>query len=270
MSVKKEPSGRRSIRVEVEVPGTPEQVWQAIATGPGISAWFVPTKVDGRPGGSIACSFGPGMESAAQITTWDPPRKLAAEDRNWMPGAPSMATEWTVEARGGGTCIVRVVHSLFASTDDWNDQLENVESGWPAFFRVLRRYLEQFAGQRSALVQAMAMASGSMDEAWATLVRALGLKDPRVGQPVRVQVPGAALLTGTIDRVDHVAHGHGIMVRLDGPVGGTGLFGTYACGGLLVNLQFYLYGNQAEAVASRDQAAWQAWLAATFPAVQSA
>jgi len=36
MSVKKEASGRRSIQVEIEVPGTPEEVWQAIATGPGI------------------------------------------------------------------------------------------------------------------------------------------------------------------------------------------------------------------------------------------
>ena len=43
MSVKKEASGRRSVQVEVEVPGTPEEVWQAIATGPGISSWFVPT-----------------------------------------------------------------------------------------------------------------------------------------------------------------------------------------------------------------------------------
>ncbi len=29
MSVKKEPSGRRSVEVEVVVPGTPEEVWQA-------------------------------------------------------------------------------------------------------------------------------------------------------------------------------------------------------------------------------------------------
>jgi hypothetical protein len=43
-SVKKgSPSGRRWVQVEVEVPGTPEEVWQAIATGPGISSWFVPT-----------------------------------------------------------------------------------------------------------------------------------------------------------------------------------------------------------------------------------
>ena len=46
MSVKKEASGRRSVQVEVEVPGTPEEVWQAIATGPGISSWFVPTEFE--------------------------------------------------------------------------------------------------------------------------------------------------------------------------------------------------------------------------------
>ncbi len=43
MSVKQEAGGRRSVQVDVEVPGTPEEVWQAIATGPGISSWFVPT-----------------------------------------------------------------------------------------------------------------------------------------------------------------------------------------------------------------------------------
>ena len=53
MSVKKDPSGRRSVQVEIEVPGTPEEVWRAIATGPGVSSWFVPTKIeegaDGKP-----------------------------------------------------------------------------------------------------------------------------------------------------------------------------------------------------------------------------
>ena len=41
MGVKEEASGRRSVQVEIEVSGTPEEVWQAIATGPGISSWFV-------------------------------------------------------------------------------------------------------------------------------------------------------------------------------------------------------------------------------------
>ena len=65
MSVKKEASGRRSIQVEVEVPGTPEQVWQAIATGPGVSSWFVPTDVEEKAGGTIVSRFGPGMDARA-------------------------------------------------------------------------------------------------------------------------------------------------------------------------------------------------------------
>ena len=65
MSVKKEASGRRSVQVEVEVPGTPEEVWQAIATGPGISSWFVPAEFEERDGKPVAVklNFGPGMES---------------------------------------------------------------------------------------------------------------------------------------------------------------------------------------------------------------
>ena len=41
MGVKEEASGRRSVQVEIEVSGTPEEVWQAIATDQGISSWFV-------------------------------------------------------------------------------------------------------------------------------------------------------------------------------------------------------------------------------------
>ena len=78
MSVKKEASGRRSVQVEVEVPGTPEEVWQAIATGPGISSWFVPTEFEERDGKPVAVklNFGPGMESSSVVTAWDPPRRF--------------------------------------------------------------------------------------------------------------------------------------------------------------------------------------------------
>lgn len=73
MSVKQEANGRRSVQVEFEVPGTPEEVWQAIATGPGISAWFVPAEIEERDGKPVALKFkfGPGMESRAPLTAWD-------------------------------------------------------------------------------------------------------------------------------------------------------------------------------------------------------
>jgi hypothetical protein len=34
--------------------------------------------------------------------------------------------------RAPPTSIVRVVHSLVASTDDWDGQLESTETGWPS------------------------------------------------------------------------------------------------------------------------------------------
>ncbi len=101
MSVKKEASGRRSVQVEVEVPGTPEEVWRAIATGPGITSWFVPADFEEKDGKSVAVTmnFGPGMKSTSKITKWDPPRMFAAQGEGWG-GSPPMATEWSVEARG--------------------------------------------------------------------------------------------------------------------------------------------------------------------------
>src|ERR1043165_3525707 len=140
MPVKKGPSGRRLVEVEVEVPGTPEEVWEAIATGPGVTSWFVPTEVDGREGGKVIAHFGPGssMDSVAEITEWEPPRRFAAESQDMGPEAPTLATEWVVETREGGTCTVRVVHSWFMSTDDWDAQFEQAEMGWGVFFQILR------------------------------------------------------------------------------------------------------------------------------------
>src|SRR5437879_5482042 len=115
MSVKKEASERRSVEVEVEITGTPGEVWQATSTGPGISAWIVPTDFEERDGKPVAVTlnFGPGMESRSAVTSWDPPRMWAAQGEGWG-GSPPIADEWSVEARAGGVCIVRIVHSLFA------------------------------------------------------------------------------------------------------------------------------------------------------------
>ena len=54
----------RSVELEVEVPGTPEEVWRAIATGPGISSWYVPHTVDEAEGGVAVASFGAWSQNA--------------------------------------------------------------------------------------------------------------------------------------------------------------------------------------------------------------
>jgi uncharacterized protein YndB with AHSA1/START domain len=77
----------RLVRTEIEVPGTPEEVWAAIATGPGIACWFVPAEVDERVGGEIVTHHGPYGDSKGVVTAWEPPRRFAYEEADWAEGA---------------------------------------------------------------------------------------------------------------------------------------------------------------------------------------
>lgn len=265
MSVRKQPNGRRSIQVEIEVPGTPEEVWQAIATGPGISAWFVPAEFEEEGGKPVAVTldFGPAMDSRSEVTAWDPPWLFAREGAGWVPGSPPIATEFSVEARAGGVCVVRIVQSLFASTDDWDGQLTGAEEGWPGIGRILRLYLTHFRGQRSAIMQIMAPVPGTAAEAWATLTAALGLD--RVGVGERWAVPaGAPGLGGVVEYVSDAPFG--ALLRLDKPGPGTAAFGTIEFGDLVMaTVTFYMYGDQAARTVARETPRWQAWIQEHFP-----
>ena len=265
MSVKKETSGRRWVQVEVEVPGTPEEVWQAIASGPGISSWFVPAEFEegeGRPA-AVTLNFGPGMEARSVVTAWDPPRRFAAQGEGWG-GSPPIADEWTVEARDGGTCVVRIVHSLFADTDDWDNQLEGTEKGWPAYFRILQIYLTHFRGQRSAMMQWIGPAAGSTAEAFETLITALGLKNLSPAQSVTAPA-GVPALSGVVEHVSQRPYNS--LLRLEKPSPGTANLSAVSFGGqTMVELSFYFYGDQASATVAREKPMWESWMQQHFPA----
>jgi uncharacterized protein YndB with AHSA1/START domain len=264
MSVTKEASGRRSIQLEVEVPGTPDEVWQAIATGPGISSWFVPTVLEERDGTPVAMtvSLGPGMQSRSVVTAWDAPRMFVSEGEGWLPGAPPVATEWRVEARAGGVCVVRLVQSLFASTDDWDDQLIGTEAGMPGAFRVLRLYLAHFRGRRSAFMQFMAPVADTPADAWSALTDALGLDGIGVGQGWTAP-DGVPALGGVVEHVDQEPPG--ALLRIDQPAPGIAALFTMDLGGpVMAALSIYLYGDQAEATVTRETPRWQSWMQERF------
>jgi uncharacterized protein YndB with AHSA1/START domain len=265
MPVKKEPSGRRSVEAEVEVSGTPEQVWQAIASGPGISSWFVPTTLDQRVGGIAASSFAPdnSMDSVGKITVWEPPKRFVAETEE---GPGTVATEWTVEAKAGGTCMVRVVHSWFADTDDWDGQFEGHSFGWLSFFAILRLYLEHFQGRPSVPVQLMAMSTQATPTAWDALVRPLGLADARVG--ARVTTPeGTPALSGVVEIVNP-PEWPGLILRLDKPAPALAhLFAMPMGARVMLPVRFYLYGDTGADVARYVETTWQTWLGERFPPI---
>jgi uncharacterized protein YndB with AHSA1/START domain len=264
MNVKKDANGRRSVETEFDVVGTPEQVWQAIATGPGISAWFVPAEIeekDGKPA-AMKLQFAPGIEIGAAITAWDPPRMFTT--RGDVPGAPPFATEWTVEARAGGVCRVRIVQSLFASTDEWDNQLESAMSNWVSFFGILRLYLKHFPGQRSAIMQVTAPVATSEAETWATLTQALGVKGVKVGQRCTATADAPAL-SGVLEYLTE--NPYDALLRLDKPGPGVAALGatTYPGGQGMVGMYTYIYGDQAEKNLARVKPLWEAWFQKRFP-----
>ena len=169
-----EASEPRAIDLDIEVPGTPEEVWEAVASGPGITAWFVPARVDGRLGGTCELDFGPGVGvETARITAWEPPRRLVAEVA--AEGRPAFAMEWLVEARDGGTCVVRLINSGFGSGADWDAEYDATEAGWRLFLYNLRLYLTHFPGRRCSSVLVNGHADGPVDRAFGELAAALGL-----------------------------------------------------------------------------------------------
>ena len=266
MPVKKDPSGRRSVQAEAEVPGTPDVVWRAIASGPGVSSWFVPTTIEPRVGGAVTSNFGPGMDAVATITAWDPPRRFVAESQDAGPSSPTIATEWVVEARSGGTCVVRVVHSWFASTDEWDNQFEGHEHGWVAFFRVLRIYLSYFRNQPSAAFQVLAMVPGTVATAWNALTGPLGLRHVTEREHVKSQA-GAPALAGVVERLGPPDHPE-LLLRLDEPGAGAAHLLAIPMGEqLCLAVRVFFYGNRAAAIAEREEGTWQAWMREHFPSV---
>jgi uncharacterized protein YndB with AHSA1/START domain len=268
MSKKKVEGERSSIEILVDVPGTPEQVWQAIATGQGITSWLFPTEVEEREGGAVEFHIGPGMESSGTVTAWQPPHHFGYEEPNWMPEAPPLGTEFFIEAKAGGGCTMRLVHSLFGpNAQNWDDQFDSFEKGWLSHFRVLRLYLAHYFGLPSAGIRAMADAGEDESAAWDTLRKALGLDGAQTGEHQAIQVPGVAPLAGIVEPPSERGHANELTLRLEAPQNGVLMVGAYTWGEKAhASLGLFLYGDQAAEVAARDGEGWQSWLTELYGA----
>jgi len=249
---------RRSDEVAGEVPGTPEEVWEAIATGPGISAWFVPTELEEREGGAVV--FHLGLDDApATITGWEPGRRLAYEEA-WPveEGAEpvTLATEFLIEARAGGTCIVRIVSTFDAEGLDGD--LDGMGEGWTGFLHNLRVYLAHFAGEPVETITVTGTAEAPKPEAWAALTEALGLAGAAPGDRVEADA-GGFRVAGVVERAE---------------VGDLLLRGEHALAGVAVftwedrthtALRLSWFGPDAAAEATAARVAWEPWMAERFP-----
>ena len=252
-----ESTRNRSLELEVEVVGTPEEVWQAIATGPGISAWYVPHSVEERQGGAASASFGEGpeMQIGGRVAAWEPPHRVMFDNGDDGPG---LAFEWLVEGRDGGTCIVRLVNSGFGSGDEWDAHYDGMAVGWKLFILNLQLHLLHFRGQEATSMLPMAMWSGPKQATWKRLTDELGIAAaPAPGTRVFVSSDGAPTLSGTVVEASSCR----LSLVLNEPCPGTAFIAAEGAGEQVgVSIWSYLYGPDRAAVASRDMPRWQQWL----------
>jgi uncharacterized protein YndB with AHSA1/START domain len=194
---------------EFEVPADPDEVWAAIATGPGIDSWFM-GRSDVQPGagGSVRTVFGEYAPELA-VTAWDPVRRFGYRSAV-SPDGRFIAYEFLIEGRAGGSTVLRTVTSGFLPGDDWAEEFEAMASGGEMYFRTLVEYLSHFAGRFAVPVTAFGPPGTSWDRDRVLLCRALGLDEPASrGDQVHLSTDEI----GPVDGVIYFASADAIGVR---------------------------------------------------------
>lgn len=250
------PDVQHRVEFSIEVPASADQVWQAIATGDGVSSWFLPHEIEGRVGGRFVVHMGE-TDSVGQVTGWEPPRRFAVEE-DWAtllghPGADvtPLATEFLVEARSGGTCVVRVVSSAFGSGADWESEFfDEMARFWQPFFDLLRVYVARFSGQRATtrtVVRDLDAPPGAIARAMA---RSLGVT--AAGQAV-----DAHGLRGHVIRLGEPY----LMVEVDDPAPGYMSFAAlHNQDRTVAQVGAWLFGDAAEPTLDAAEPQWRTWL----------
>jgi uncharacterized protein YndB with AHSA1/START domain len=249
----------RSIDLSVEVPGTLEEVWDTIATGPGVGSWFVPMEVDERIGGEVAMDFGPSFgKETATVTAWEPPNRFSYQSGGDRP----LAYEWLVEARDGGTCVVRLVNSGFGAGEEWDGDFEGMSNGWRLFLDNLRVQLTHFRNRRAVAIIPTVMVKGPNAAVWSALCAALGVPEGlSEGERLRASGADVPVLSGTVHAVVRTPEVNEYHLLLDEPAEGAAFIATEGGGEQVAcSVYLYLYGTVDDGV--RD--AWFSWLPATL------
>ncbi|WP_433208597.1 SRPBCC family protein [Dactylosporangium sp. CS-047395] len=235
---------------DIDLPASPEQVWQAIATGPGIDSWFMGrNEVEPRLGGRTRMVL-PMAEAGGTITGYEPNRRFAFRSDADESGA-FMAFEYLIEGRDGGSTTLRMVHSGIL-TGNWEEEYDALKKGNPLYLRSLAQYLEHFPGRVGVPVAAFGPQQPDQDTVWAGLTSALHLsKDVQEGDAVRLTFAGQEV-SGVVDTAVEPSF---LGVRT-----GDALLRFVGRGG------FVMTGHHLYSEIDREaaEAAWTAWLAGVF------
>jgi uncharacterized protein YndB with AHSA1/START domain len=180
-----------------------EAVWKAITEPSELANWFpLGAESELGPGGSITYSWGSEMICSCQIEAWEPGRHLRT---SWMEAGenrPSLAVDWHLETDGGGT-VLRLVHSGFGQTADFDDEFEGTRHGWTFELRSLQQYLNHHRGQTRRAFWLRRAVNLEPSAVWERFTGANGLilsgdLDARSDEPFRLALASGDAVEGTV------------------------------------------------------------------------
>lgn len=235
---------------EVEVDATPEQVWEAIATGPGYDSWYLGrNEVEPGEGGVVRTDLG-GHLMESRITAWEPLRRFSYRSEESREGR-FIAFEFIIEGRERGSTVLRLVSNGYLPGDDWEAEFEAMRTGGAMYFATLGAYLTHFAGRTATPVSVAAPRVPDAPAVFDRVPAALGLTTaPAVGDPVRVTPAGLPAIEGVVDFLNRDAIGVRTRDALYRFV--RGFFGP-----MVVTHHIFAEGVDR----NQTEQAWLAWLA---------
>lgn len=183
---------------EAELDASPEQAWNAIASGPGIDSWYMGrNEVEPGPAGTVRTMFGDYVPEY-RVTEWDPPRRLGYRSDK-APDGRFVAHEFLIEGRDQGSTSLRMVVSGFLPGDDWEAEYEAMTKGGALHFNTLVEYLTHFAGRTATPVTAFGPMVSDWNHAWSKLHAAVGATGPvTAGARVRFTGPAGEPIDGVV------------------------------------------------------------------------
>jgi uncharacterized protein YndB with AHSA1/START domain len=246
---------------QIEIEATPEQVWAAIATGPGVDSWFMGrSEIEPGEGGSTRLTM-LGQIETATITAWQPGERFAHRG----PAGPDgtfMALEYLIEARAGASTVLRIVQSGVLG-DNWDAEYEAMQAGWPMYLETLVAYLTHFADRTATPVTAILPGAGDGSHVFAELCRQFGLSAPAaVGQPARLETgPMETAQLAVRGVVDCASEPHYLGVRTP-----DALYRFIHSGSERGNAVVIGHHIFADIDRAATEQAWQSWLTHVFVA----
>jgi uncharacterized protein YndB with AHSA1/START domain len=242
------------VREEIDLDATPEQVWDAIATGPGVNSWFMGrNEIAGGVGSRTTIDVGGWVEHAT-ITRWEPCAAFAYQSDTAENGT-FMAFEFLIEGRDGGSTTLRFAHHGMLG-DDWADEYDALRTGDSVYLRKLAAYVKFFA-PRTSRYDMTVPGPRVPDKAavWDALRRALGVDGPVAdGEKARLSIEGVPAVDGVVDFTKAQS-----FLGMRTPDAMYVLIHGYEDTVLVTKHSFGDVDDQAA-----ETRAWEKWLAATF------